>query len=631
MYSLKFCKRRNSILSDTGVGRKSAVAAVFVFLIFLTLPHYIMAENTIGALLRYPAGVREAGLGCAGLVLTGEPSQVLLNPAAPGLIDRPTIAASHSPLWSGAGFGFPLAVHDMAAFAFSTKRLGVGFGVSSMYSGEFEAREGPLDVSPQSFFVSDICATGVLSWKLNKKFIIGAGAKGIRQQVYNNKDMGFGADIGCFWQPANMVRIGISYRNIISPSISLAGYSESLLPELLFGVGVELPGPGSGDKDKILIVGEGDSTDSGIPVLRGGVEYKFNKLLHLRAGYDGTNPSFGTTLGFGNLKLHYAYCMHWLNGYHRFGLAMRFGYTPEEQRQRVEQRARREAQQYLKKGLEYFEHEKYGQAMMEWDRALMWTPGDKEIENKIKEATNKQEELALRRRLESHFKKAYHLFEEGKLVESLAEWQEILKIDPDNQRAQEYVKRIKSHLPVESVTAYEQVSRAREKKALESRLEIAKRYFDKKKYDEAVAEWKAVLRMDKNNEQALEGIKRAHAALDVEAQRLYEQASGLYGQKKYRSALVKVNAALDKNSSLADAKALKQKIIQVLSQEKKRRAVSEEEIQKMYYRAAELYSRERYEECAKCLRRLLEVDPTHENARRYLKKTESILRTLGKK
>ena len=590
-----------------------------------------MAENTVGSLLRYPAGIREAGLGCAGLVLTGEPSQVLVNPAAPGLIDRPTISASHSPLWSGIGFGSPLAVHDMTCFAFSAKRLGIGFGVSSVYSGGFEARQSPLDESPDEFFVSDISVHGVLSWKLNKEFIIGAGAKGIRQQVYESKDTGFGADIGCLWQPASMVRIGVSYRNIISPSISLDGYSESLLPELLFDAGLELPGPGSGDKDKILIVGEADSTDFGVLVLRGGIEYKFNDLLQLRAGYDGTNPSFGTTLGFGNLKLHYAYCMHWLNGYHRFGLAMRFGWTPEEQRQRVEQHAKREAQQYRKKGLEYFEHEQYGQAMMEWDRALMWAPSDKEIENKIKEATDKQEGLALRRRLESHFKEAYRLFEEGKLVESLAEWQEILKIDPDNQRAQEYVKRIKSHLPVESVTAYEQVSRAREKKALESRLEIAKGYFDKKKYDEAVAEWKEALKIDKNNEQALEGIVKVDAALEKEAQQLYEQASGLYGQKNYRPALAKVDAALDKNSSLADAKALKQKIVLALSQEKKVRAVSDEEIQKMYYEAAELYSRERYEECVKVLKKLLELDPAHENAQRYLKKTESILQTLGKK
>jgi type II secretory pathway component GspD/PulD (secretin) len=107
-----------------------------------------------------------------------------------------------------------------------------------------------------------------------------------------------------------------------------------------------------------------------------------------------------------------------------------------------------EYQSYMAKGTRHFEQGRYHDAISEFNRALLLKPDSREAKRAIIKASR---EIAARSdvpdieaiekdRLDFHLTKGTEYYDKEKYDEAIAEWQEALRIDPDNKLAQSLIE-----------------------------------------------------------------------------------------------------------------------------------------------------------------------------------------------
>ena len=121
-----------------------------------------------------------------------------------------------------------------------------------------------------------------------------------------------------------------------------------------------------------------------------------------------------------------------------------------------------------------------------------------------------EEEPSRNQRIIELSSQAQKLFEEKKYIETIAKWQEVLRLDYENRKAimrLEEAERILKEL-------------VEKKKKIDKLNTSAQQLYNEEKYSEAIDEWGEVLDLDLENQTAKEGIKRAEEKIDEKKQEI---------------------------------------------------------------------------------------------------------------
>ena len=192
--------------------------------------------------------------------------------------------------------------------------------INSSISGENRTE---AMVTGRTFSASDIAVGISYSRSITDNLSVGGNIRWMRESIADVSMNNWALDIGTlFYTGFRSLRIGFTARNF-GPDSHLIGFNEELQSEpqdikmpLDFRLGVAMDffdDPGS--KNLLTISVDGNHPNDGPEKFRAGVEYTFNKIFSIRAGYKFNYDEESFTFGAGieypvygyNLSVHYAY------------------------------------------------------------------------------------------------------------------------------------------------------------------------------------------------------------------------------------------------------------------------------------------------------------------------------------
>ncbi len=622
--------------------------AVLIFLFsFLIFPVKLWGAGDAGApgsFLNFGIGARSQAMGSAFTALSDDATAVYWNPAGLSQLARNQLTFFNALLWEDTNYLF-------AGYAHPTKKLGTfGFGLINLRSSEFEYRETFSPYSEHTFHIHQMAFLFAYGRKFFPVLSSGLGFK-IVQKSMPVKDGeyfggGFGMDLGLlyhpqdvkgegfFWKQLRRLSLGVNLQNLVPPKVQMKANGDSSVKEtyglnLKFGTSYQIKNLIPRARDKLTI-----NIDLNKPYLRGlkvafGGEYWFKNTIAFRVGYGKGDINFGLGFLYRWVQFDYGFTPHDLGISHKFSTILKFGRQVIEMEEFTRYRAKLQTEEYYKLGLEHYQAGRVGDALAEWDKALIWAPDDLEIQKKVEEVSKQMEIMVNRKLMEKHIGQAYSFYEEGKLIDALDEWKEVLKLDSTSIRAKEYVERIEGKLS--KIDREKYLERLKEKKKGEIIRFLGKgdRLYEEEKYVEAIREWKKILKINPKHTLARENIdhvrKRIEWLIDVHL----SKGKDFYDKKDSVSALTEFKIVLKFDPKNKEAKEYIEKTKEQAAKIVKK--VSRREIDSLYYEAADLYLKGKYEESISVLNKLLKMDPVNENAYKLLEKAKSVLELMGRK
>jgi len=280
-------------------------------------------------------------------------------------------------------------------------------------------------------------------------------------------------------------------------------------------------------------------------------------------------------------------------------------------------------QQYYRAGEKYYSENKVTQALTEWEKALIWDPENEELKKKIDDTRRELEAVANKKIIENYIEQAYVYYSEGKLLDSLDNWKEILKLDPENSRAKEYIEKINSKLTESEKRNGELREKEKNKLLIADYLRKGDIYFDKGEYTSAIEEWKKIIKINPEHQEAKENIINAEKKIIELVNTYFEQGVKLFNEQKYSDSAVEFRKVLKLNPEHSESKQYIEKI-----KNETTKKVDPKQIEQMYYTSADLYFAGKYNQSIEILNKLLKLDPFNKNAIKLLDKIKSIKEKL---
>lgn len=322
---------------------------LIIFFILATNPLIAFGIKYGNEFLRFGTGVRESSLGGAVVSNSDPVVAAYWNPAILSEEMNSEIQIMHTEEFAG-------VVNNDHLFATLPHMKGLNFSAGFFRTGvdhipatenaliEYGTENGQLDAGDRidhskiSYFNASESAFFLAGSKLiNRNLSLGATFKTIYKNLYKNYALGFGLDIGGFYEPIKGLKMGAVARNltttflfwedgekeIIKPSFALGGSYSILLKPINLEI---LPLTGL----NVNFEGEQNNTDLNIKNLnfrlRAGIEILYRKLFALRAGRDdlgGIHIGCGINTQYG--RLDYGFAMG--EGYSELGNSHRIALT----------------------------------------------------------------------------------------------------------------------------------------------------------------------------------------------------------------------------------------------------------------------------------------------------------------
>ena len=505
--------------------------------------------------------------------------------------------------------------------------------------------------------------------QVSRRLSAGITLNSISRSRLGLSDSGMTADIGFFYKPLKNIALGLSGKNVLNPGLLDYGgdpsggsaydvpwrwrlaltyyfqvWRQKLPLEKLLKI-KKVKSTSLSPEELLLTIELEKSEFSDTLIMYRGLELWLHDILAFRLGpsperfeYGNTwnalfgiqDPVIGLGLKLSNLRFDISY------GRPEYPFSVQLTYNfgrniekLEYNRWEIEKRA----QQYYKTGEMLYEGGKFAQALAEWEKALIWMPDNDELRKKIESVENELEVVTNKRLIENHINQAYIKYEEGDLLQSLANWQKILEIDPGHTRAQEYVDKINSKLTETEKRRFREEQETKQRERIAKHMRTADIYFENGKYAMAIREWQKALKLKPSHAEARENIKRAEGRIQDLINLYYDRGMDYLEQADTGAAIREFRKVLeldpDNEKTKEQVEKLKKKKKPAKIIELKEVEVDTKEINQMYYRGADFYLAGNYREAEKTLNGLLAIDPFNENAIMLLEKIKSVMETLG--
>jgi len=590
-----------------------------------------------GNFLTEPVGARARGMAGAFTAVADDASAAWFNPSGLSLLRYKEFTGFTRELWEDTQMSY-------VAYCYPTKKIGsFGLQVFDLTSEHYEKRETKWEDPSEFSFGTKVLAVSY-GRRFFKKYHAGLNLKMINKTMLSHSGSGIGLDMGflyefefagvSFWKKhLNRMRAGLNIQNVFPPSITMFEKSERFKPNFALGFSYKLDNVFTPVRDGLTAALD-FSRPAGMNVITSvGCEYRYKNLLALRAGLRSNHIAMGMGIKYGQFQFDFSFDTHELGNKGQISLTGRFGLPvgegPSARSEYSRWRARREANNYYKKGLAYYEKGKLADALSEWEKALVWEPDNEDVLKNVEKARGELERDVSRKLIEKRIALAYGFYGEGNLLNSLDEWKEVAKLDPANKSAGNYISRIKEKLSARDEKIYTERQKEKRKKEIVSLLMEGDKFYDEGEYLKAIEAWEKVLKIDRKQNAAEENIKEAKAKLNEIKNEILKQGRQYYGQKKYGEAARKFRRAVKIDPGNKTALGFLDKIEKDIGEQKAQ--IPRKEIDEMYYEAADLYLKGSYSEAGKIVENLITRDPANKNAYKLLERIESVLKVMEKR
>lgn len=552
---------------------KKTVTILTLCLVALVFSGGVSAQGADGgtrSIFFLGAGSRAIAMGGAFSAIGNDPSVLYYNPAALQLNPYPAVMANHIQLFSD----FSDVNYDFFGLVYPTLSIG-SFGIGFMTAGtggirQFDSSSIESDKKISYRESQTIMAYAFdFPWEHIGRFSLGASVKILNQRIGDFSDNGTGVDAGLIYRQDYLkgLIIGCNIQDIIGAETKLVDEKEKVDRTLMLGIGYShLFSNGS----TLCISVQVDMPERADNDLRFGAEYDYKQLLSFRAGFDSESVTAGVGFGWGRYKGDYGFFSREEAGSsHPFSVLARIGTS-------VEDRIR--------------------------------------IEEEIKLANeNKRIAEIFAARVSKHISAAAAFVARDEHESALDELKIALEYDPTNKKAAVMLDQVRQQI----VELQSERTKTTEKRLLiNQHFSLGMRYYSNSEYILARAQWRNVLEIDPDNEDAREYFDKTEKKLDELARQHKDDAIANERNGKLAAALAEWNLVriIDpKNEGAISATARITRKMEVLNRDY-RAASRRLETIKFFEDALIEFSEGRYSEAADLLRRVIERQPDHEEA-----------------
>ena len=565
---------------------------LFLAAFLLLIPISLWAQDGQGGTennLSYGFGARAIGLGQAFTALADDPSAMVWNPAGLDHVYQQSVTLFHTTLFEG-------TLYDFLGYAYPTLHLGTfGISVGRIGIGNIH-HTGPGNEDLGTFAFEEYHGYFSYAKRLPWDITAGLTVHAIRRGWSNlngEVDMGVGMDFGMLYMPdfsdspfLQDWALGLTVHNLFAPQVN-EGIDIDKFP-LGVRLGVSKKINFLSGSNQLIVLFDGDYSQYRDTRYHVGLEYRFRDLAMLRAGFDGRYPAFGAGVKYSVFQIDYAFGRQadsdFFPSVHRISLTFNFGMTRDEMLTLAE--AERRA-----------EEEKLIADMREKDR---------------------------QRFIRTHVARADSFFNEGKYLDAIVEYQQVIGQDAFNKRATVMLdsaesslnRQIEQEQTAAVQTALDKDRAEANRRFVKAHFDKGRLYLDKKQYMEALIEFNLAKERAPNETSISSAIQTTKRRMAEETSRLITQSRQEFKNGNYAKAL----------GLLADARLLggDNQAIQTEIETLSKRIKLQENIQK----GMSLFEIGQYDEATKVFEQALQINPENALAKQYYQKSR--IETAGK-
>ncbi|MDD5131052.1 MAG: PorV/PorQ family protein [bacterium] len=607
--------------------RKTRIIPVLILsIIFLPMIVWGKASSggQPGSFLHLGQSARALGMGNCFAAISDDVTAIYYNPAGLTQLLKYELNTFYCPLWEDTNYNFIGYAHPLE------KKGTFGAALINMTSGEFEKR-ATIDSEATDFSINDRAFLMSYGYNLSNRLSVGTTIKSVKKTVDIYSGSAFGIDAGVLYRfLGNQLSVGANFQNLMAPAPKLQTEADKYPLYSKFGVAYRLEPAATSWEDKLILALDVDYSSFLTAKNHFGVEYWYGKNMALRLGKDINNYlTFGLGVNYASFSFDYAAVPHDLGLSHRISVGYRFGYIGEAQYS--PQAIKEKVTALDQSGTELYTNKKYAMALTEWEKALVWDPQNTVIQEKVNRVNAELESFVNRKLVEQYLSKAYVLFEEGKLVDSMEQWKEVAKLDPGNERAREYIAKIDAKLVKEDQAILEEREKEKTIVSVNALIKSGDGFAEQGLYAEAIKEYQKVLKINPDHLTANKRISDTQLTVRALIREHYDKAEGSYKSGDKTNAVKEFWQVLRLDPSNTSARNYLDKIKQEEKPAQVSKKIDEKKINQMYYRAADLYLKGQYQETVMACNELLAIDPTNENAAKLVTKAQSVLEKISGK
>jgi len=589
------------------------------------------------------AGSRAISLGRAFVSVADDASAVYWTPAALRNVQTKQIMGMYMSVFgdfTGADYTFfSLAYPTLGAGAFGLGYMRVGTNFNGY--DEYSRPTGEGDYSETQVIVS-------YAVERRSRYLLGSLATGVSFKIANQKVDPFsstspGVDLGFRLIPdmAKSLAIGVNIQDLSGPRHKLNLETDRTYRTVLAGVGYTRVLSNGG---AIRINMQMDLPEKADREFHMGAEYAHSRYLSFRVGLDRGNFAFGLGVNVSGFGLDYAMLSRDEPGSsHPVSFTTSFGQTLYEQRTLLEERRRREdaltiqrafaqrVQEHREKALGYEADGELPLALDQWKIVLDYMPGDTEAQShvdNVQQQLVREQEAAERDREKQAVISAH-------FAQGLELYQE-----NDYIRARDEWRAILDIDP-EHEEAQQYLRRTQDKidEMIATHVRRAGTLEDQNRLTEAIGEWNNVEALAPDDARAENAIRRIQRKIENQGQdlrsksqtlqivNLYSDALKAYNEGRYEAAVQNLEEILRLEPSHQEAKAL------LARAKRKTTPLTEEEearIRQLYLSGMQFFAKDQYNEAIAEWEKILEIDPSNESVRQNIEEARERLKNLEK-
>ncbi|MDD4857159.1 MAG: PorV/PorQ family protein [Candidatus Krumholzibacteria bacterium] len=579
-----------------------------------------------GSVFGVGAGSRGIAMGGAFSAIADDASALYYNPAALRLNRYPGVVLNHMQLFSG----FSDAGYDFLGLVYPTLSAGsIGLGIMSIGTGSIRGFDEYSRETGEITYRESQAILGyafTLPWRYIGEMTAGSSVKLLSQRVGDYSDTGTGVDIGLLYKPKYVrnIVIGCNIQDLIGAETKLVTVSDKVPRTIMVGAGYTYPFK-NGSAVSLALQMNAPQYDK--KEIRFGAEYMFKQLLSVRLGFDSEKITAGLGVAWRGYSVDYGYFSRDDAGSaHPISVSARIGRSIDEkiayrEQQRLLEEERRIQQIFTKRisghvsaAEQYRRDGSLGKALDELKAALDYDPTNAAVAETLavvertilrEEETRSQnaEKSAL---ISQHFSLGLDYYSKDDYVLSRAEWRNVLDLDPENEKAREYLAKTE-----EKLKALIDEHRLRAT-GLERNGQLAA----------AMGEWNVVRTLDPESAEAKQASDRINARLNemsrdytetskkLRIMELFDGAVKEFGDGRYAETVRDLGELLRLDPTHQEGRRLllraQRRMTPLTDREK-------EQVRTLYIEGMKFFTQNEYSNAIERWKRILDIDPDNES------------------
>jgi tetratricopeptide (TPR) repeat protein len=588
------------------------------------------------------AGSRAIAMGGAFSAIGDDASSLYYNPATLRLNRYASVLANRTQLFSD----FSDAGYDYFGFVYPTVSVG-SIGMAFMTVGTGGIR-GFDEFSRETGEISYRESQGILGyafnvpWRFLGEVTAGSSIKVLNQRVGDFSDTGTGLDIGFLYRPRLLrnVNFALCVQDAIGAETKLVTSSDKVDRTIIAGAGYSIT---FANGSALTLAMQVNAPRRDVRQYRFGAEYMVKRLLSLRVGYDSEKITAGVGIAWRGFGFDYGYFSRDDAGSsHPVSVSARLGSSLQEriafrEHQRLAEQDRRIQQVFTKRIADHIaaaeQYRKDGnpaKALDELKIALEYDPTNDAVADTLavvqgsilREEENRIRSLENAALINQHFKLGLDYYSKDDYVLARAEWNNVLELDPANEKAREYRSKTEEKL-----------------KGLANQHRLQALAFEQKgQLAAALSEWNMVRTLDPASAEAKNASDRINTRLNemgrdyteaskkLRVMELFDGAMRSFGDGRYEEASRQLNELLKLDPTHQEGRKLliraQRRLTPLTDREK-------EQVRALYIEGMKYFTRNEYAKAVEQWRKILNIDPDNESVMKNIEEAEKRLQGAG--